>query len=422
VAMAAWSCASHDALTVSGRNGDAPAAADAGIAGNPPQDAGPVPGGGPGPDPGIPPGAAACEGLAPSARGMRSLITPPAVHAVGGTADGEGTLALLETSDRWPGSIGIEFVTPEDGTRRGIVWSSPSTMAVDPLGRGVAVSVSLSNTNGRYQIARAGFDGGTLYYTYGYSAYGYPFAALPAAGRRLLVAGNLGEYPQQRPQALWVDLDTNPATTLASAPLESANILAAGADGNGNSLLVFSGRVAGEVDARWFGPGARPVTGLFTLLTGFFPDGGDPGHSTGIEVAPAVGGGVLLSRVDTSASPAGAISHTRQVCLLAVGSTSCTPAPAWMLRRSDTRLHVVRGGRAWAAVTLQGSGLDCADTVEVIAPDGTSCGSVELRMASGTCDRLPLGVGHDGTVVQTVPRGLLTPSGIGWRWWPAMLR
>jgi hypothetical protein len=185
---------------------------------------------------------------------------------------------------------------------------------------------------------------------------------------------------------------------------------------------VFSGRVAGEVDARWFGPGARPVTGLFTLLTGYVSAGGDPGRSTAIEVAPAVGGGVLLSRVETSASPAGAISHTRQVCLLAVGSTSCAPAPAWMLRRSDTRLHVVRGGRAWAAVALQGPGLECADTVEVIAPDGTSCGSVELRMASGTCDRLPLGIGRDGTVVQTVPRGVLTPSGIGWRWWPAMLR
>jgi hypothetical protein len=61
---------------------------------------------------------------------------------------------------------------------------------------------------------------------------------------------------------------------------------------------------------RQFGPGARPLTGLFTLLTGFFSDGGDP----------------------------------------------------------------------------------------------------------------PVGIGRDGTVVQMVPRGLLTPSGIGWRWWPAMLR
>jgi hypothetical protein len=34
----------------------------------------------------------------------------------------------------------------------------------------------------------------------------------------------------------------------------------------------------------------------------------------------------------------------------------------------------------------------------------------------------PVGIGRDGTVVQMVPRGLLTPSGIGWRWWPAMLR
>jgi hypothetical protein len=95
-----------------------------------------------------------------------------------------------------------------------------------------------------------------------------------------------------------------------------------------------------------------------------------------------------------------------------------------MRLRADMRLRTVRQGHAWAAFTSQRRSSACADSVEVIASDGTSCGSVELRMAAATCSRLDLVVGPDGTVVQTIPPGVVMPNGdnVGWRWWPRMLR
>src|SRR5439155_6195434 len=135
-----------------------------------------------------------------------------------------------------------------------------------------------------------------------------------------------------------------------------------------------------ELVAQWFAPGPRPSTGLFTLLRDF-----QLGPTTDLELTAAVGGGFLATRVDSGSL----IADLRRdhLCGIATGATTCLPVPAWMANRPDTPLRAVRGGRAWAAFTTQRDAVDCADAIELLAADGTSCGSIELLMVPGACNR-----------------------------------
>jgi len=63
--------------------------------------------------------------------------------------------------------------------------------------------------------------------------------------------------------------------------------------------------------------------------------------------------------------------------------------------------------------------------VEVVAPDGTSCGQRDYAVAAGNCDTKDLAMGADGTVLQQLPGAMETTSAdtalhtCTWRWWPA---
>ena len=49
-----------------------------------------------------------------------------------------------------------------------------------------------------------------------------------------------------------------------------------------------------------------------------------------------------------------------------------------------------------------------AQRVEIVAPDGTSCGARDFPIAAGTCETKDLTVGWDGTVIQGLPTALET--------------
>jgi len=188
-------------------------------------------------------------------------------------------------------------------------------------------------------------------------------------------------------------------------------------DAHGNALVVFVGESPGEFAAQWFAPGARPSTRLFTFLGGV-----RSGPHTWIELTPAVDGGLLVTRAALSTSTADA--RTEHLCQIHPGATTCLPAPAWMQTRPDTRLRTIRGGRAWAAFSTLRHAVDCANKIEILAADGTSCAQMELRIAPGLCHLLDLAIGPEGTVVQTLPREVALPNGdnVVWRWWPRLLR
>jgi len=85
-------------------------------------------------------------------------------------------------------------------------------------------------------------------------------------------------------------------------------------------------------------------------------------------------------------------------------------------------------GAAVLALPLGAKGVLCTQRVEVVAPDGTSCGATDYPIAGGTCDTLDLNLGADGTIIQQLPGAMeQTNSIVGghtctWRWWPAALR
>jgi len=73
-------------------------------------------------------------------------------------------------------------------------------------------------------------------------------------------------------------------------------------------------------------------------------------------------------------------------------------------------------------------GVACTQRIEVVAPDGSSCGARDYPIAGGNCDTHQLSVGADGTVIQMLPTAMETTDPIAfthtctWRWWPAALK
>jgi hypothetical protein len=99
-----------------------------------------------------------------------------------------------------------------------------------------------------------------------------------------------------------------------------------------------------------------------------------------------------------------------------------------MMSRRDVKLQIAGAGKAYAALPLGANGVPCTQRVEVVTPDGTSCGAAEYPIAGGTCDTLELSLGADGTIIQQLPKAMeQTNSVVGghtctWRFWPAALR
>jgi hypothetical protein len=99
--------------------------------------------------------------------------------------------------------------------------------------------------------------------------------------------------------------------------------------------------------------------------------------------------------------------------------------PGWLADRPDTELFIARGGQAYAVLPLPAGGGPCAQRLELVAPDGTVCGSASLGWA-GTCETRAMAVGWDGTLIQRVPEDHETCVSPGhcsceWRWWSRLL-
>src|SRR5439155_14603761 len=114
-----------------------------------------------------------------------------------------------------------------------------------------------------------------------------------------------------------------------------------------------------------------------------------------------IGGGLLVYRMDYDGS-----THSRAVAVLqGLSTTPMTPA-GWLQARPDSRVQIARGGRAYAVFPLGAKGVTCSQRVEIVTPDGTSCGSREYALAQGSCDTQDLTVGAGGTVIQQLPSAM----------------
>jgi hypothetical protein len=112
------------------------------------------------------------------------------------------------------------------------------------------------------------------------------------------------------------------------------------------------------------------------------------------QVAPIIGGGVVLRAGDSSA-------------FFASGSSTPSPPPDFIPKYHD--VSIVRGGTAYAVVPRFGWARDHA--IELYASDGTHCATLDFSERTG------LYIGADGTVIATDPHDLCKAS-----WWPHLLR
>jgi hypothetical protein len=206
-----------------------------------------------------------------------------------------------------------------------------------------------------------------------------------------------------------------PAAKWGPTPLASrGTVFGLGVDLAGRSLIITDGAAkfgAGTISGQWFDHDGKDLTGEFALITGFAP-----GASTWFEASPLIGSGLLVRRIDGGA-------HAQALVIATSGSTTVQTPPDWMRARTDTRLQIARGGHAYAVLPLGAKAVSCSQRVEVVAPDGTSCGATDYPIATGTCDTHDLALGADGTLIQQLPDAMETKDDtVGfhtctWRWW-----
>lgn len=187
------------------------------------------------------------------------------------------------------------------------------------------------------------------------------------------------------------------------------------ADSRSNTLVVTGGDAAGSITGQWFDPAGRVLTPEFVLIDSF-----TAGQNTWFEGRPLIEGGLVVRRVDQLNDAAGHPYRTAQwLFAIDVGSESVGPAPAWL--QPDTDMAIARDGRGYAVLPMGKPAAACAQTVRMVGPDGTGCGSFTLPLAAGSCRTEDVALGRDGTLVEIVPRELRPAGTCSWIFWPLAL-
>lgn len=249
-----------------------------------------------------------------------------------------------------------------------------------------------------------------------------PAAADPNGG--VLLAGDLSVDPPDgavsHAAVMYQGGGTSAAIRWGPNPLASPGaVFGLGVDGASRSLVITDGAPTfggGVISAQWFDRDGAPLTGEFVLLRAF-----SAGTATWFDTAPLIGGGLVVRRRDGA-------SQAQALVTLDSGATAVHDAPGWMTARPDVKLQLARGGKAYAVLPLAATGAACSQRVELVAPDGTSCGSADYFIAAGACDTFELWLGADGTVIQQLPTSMEQQFDIvggrscTWRWWSGAVR
>jgi len=184
-------------------------------------------------------------------------------------------------------------------------------------------------------------------------------------------------------------------------------------DAQDRVLVITGGTTAGTITGQWFDANGTALTGEFTLITGF-----QAGPNTWFEGAALVGGGLAVRRMDQQNDASGRPFRTAQwLITVGAGAASAQAAPQWMKDRPSTQLALTRSGRAFAVLPMGAPDADCDQKVEIVAPDGTSCGSFDIGIAAGKCRTEDVGLGLDGSPIQLMPRNLSQANTCSYRWW-----
>jgi len=378
-----------------------------------------------------PPPPSTCAGISPpDALGMRQegyAIEPYNFNCLPGLGDASGTLAFPRSyQDANAHGSNIGFVTSRGGYAANYSQSESLHPAQQPSGLVTWGDPGHLYPYGPGAMVSSWDSAGRTYGSTTFHADKLVGAADPTGG--LLLAGefDLTSSGYSPPDGKFIHAalmysggGAPPSVRWGPQPLAaSGTVFGAGVDALGRSLVITGGQLAGSVTAQWFDRDGTALTGEFELLTGFVP-----GASTWFEATPLIGGGLAVWRMDFSST-----THAQALVMVASGKPSVTPAPAWLVARPDTRPQIARAGRAYAMLPFGANGVACSQRLEVVAPDGTSCGATDYPIAAGTCDTRDLTVAADGTVIQGLPLSmeawnpLDSRHSCSWRYWPGAVK
>jgi hypothetical protein len=372
----------------------------------------------------VKPPPAICIGLMPAAlpAALNASISD-ATSCAEGLVDAGGTLGLVASGSR---------------TRQTAFYDSTSGALLN-----ADVNVEQESVSADYASQPDGFlevlhtqdsdDGTASIYATRFDHQGQPSTqSLSLQGRMVLTGAPLGgallsgdldafdaEKNQRfsRPQVCMIS--TALSLAWCSPRAAAGPVYGAGSDTLNRSLVITGGAAAGSITGQWFDAQGTALTGEFTLITDF-----TAGNNTWFEAQPLIGGGLAVRRVDQQNDATGYPYRTAQwMVFVEAGSTEVFGVPGWLNDRPGTSLAIVPAGNAYAVLPMGKPSDSCIQTAELLAADGTSCQSLTLGTASGTCRTEDVGLGRDGTLVSLAPRALnASVTSCNWRWWPQALR
>src|SRR5207237_7481019 len=125
-----------------------------------------------------------------------------------------------------------------------------------------------------------------------------------------------------------------------------------GLDQQNRALVITDGGNGAAITAQWFDAQGTALTGEFVLIASF-----TAGQNTWFETAALIGGGIAVRRVDQQNDADGRAYQTSQwLVTVAPGAASAQAAPQWLASRSNTRMQLARGGKAYAFLPLGAPG------------------------------------------------------------------
>lgn len=345
----------------------------------------------PQPDPGAtlrvtPSGAPGCDGLLPSSIPLPTTIRVGVSASFScsdaWTSDGQGDVAV--PCDSGSGGQGFAILYSRDGATKGQLFTRTTPQsttdgfasAYSPSGSGGTLITFAFTSDGAWQSTQFSEDLRAM----------SQLIASPQGGA-LLLSGTGGGATSQ-----WFDAHGTPVRPARSWP-QVASFEYAALDSAGNALVAYRdghGALRGQwissadadlgapFDAPALDPESEPITAL-------------------------AGSGVILGRR-----------------AIALPGQPLAPVPAWLSTRPEP-FQTVRGSRAYAFLPHFAPGAPaCAPSVELVLPDGTSCGTIDVLEPGSMCPSWAR-VGPDGTLMHGMA-DTGSPQGQQWRWWPGLLK
>ncbi len=355
--------------------------------------------------------AAQCAGLipAPAANPVTATVSTTGRCAVG-MGDDSGTIGLQTMGS--PHGVTLHFVDEQTGAERGVTSNYDAmdgSFTQQPNGFTAAIksptvdswSVHYWNKDGIYVAAsNETMNGGPV-----------SFKPIPGGGIFLAGLRAITGLPPAPTQSV-NRFDMNATRRWSGAMQSLGNVVGSGVDVNG-AILVFTVGGPGTILGQWMDD--RGVeTGSFVVVDHF-----TAGPDTWFETGPLIGGGVAVRRVDEQNDADGRPYRTSE-WLKMVPANQAVPndPPAWLVQRPNTNLAIARSGTAYAVLPMGEPGADCMQRIEILAPDGTSCGSFDAAIAAGQCRTEDMGLGLDDTPIQLMPAAQAPAGSCSWRWWP----